>query len=77
MTRARTMRCMSCRWWEESCNFRAKERDWGLCHFWGGKSGHEPRGCDTCNYHNAEPGQREAAWRAGAMPAIRLEGAWA
>lgn len=69
---SRTARCKSCRWWERSNNFRQAERDWGLCHFWGGEHfgaripngfidytvGHEPRGADTCGFHNADPSLR-------------------
>lgn len=64
----REPRCKSCRWWDRSGNYKAADRDWGLCHFWGGKSGHafpsgfvdyshghEPRGSDTCDFHNADP----------------------
>jgi hypothetical protein len=64
----RKPRCQSCLWWERSNNFRAVSRDWGLCHFWGGNRGfripggfvdvsygHEPRGSDTCGFHNSDP----------------------
>ena len=77
-----TARCSSCRWWERSNNFRAIGRDWGLCHFWGGNIGfrigqafidrtvgHEPRGSDTCAWHNAEPDERLHIHQVGAMPA--------
>jgi hypothetical protein len=78
-------RCKSCRWWDRSNNFRAIGRDWGLCHFWGGKTGHripggfidysyghEPRGDDTCNWHNATPERRKDA--EGDMPMMKCEG---
>jgi hypothetical protein len=87
MTRAKTSRCSSCRWWERSNNFRAQDRDWGLCHFWGGRSGHrilngfidysyghEPRGSDTCDWHNADPSKKEAAHLDGKMPEMKCEG---
>lgn len=82
-----TARCQSCRWWDRSNNFRAIGRDWGLCHFWGGKAGHrtqlgfidysfghEPRGADTCDQHNAKPETREDAQIAQPMPAMKCEG---
>lgn len=85
--RARKMSCSSCRWWDRSNNFTPKDRDWGLCHFWGGKSGHripggfidysfghEPRGADTCDWHNAEPDRKAEAQLSGTMPAIKCEG---
>jgi hypothetical protein len=80
-------RCQSCRWWERSNNFRAADRDWGLCHFWGGKSGrrilggfidysfgHEPRGSDTCEWHNADPEKKPEAIAIGTMPDFKCEG---
>lgn len=85
--RPKTSRCSSCRWWERSCNFRTIDRDWGLCHFWGGKAGHrtslgfidysfghEPRGSDTCDWHNAKPEQKAEAQISGNMPSIKHEG---
>jgi len=82
-----TRRCKSCRWWERSYNFKTIDRDWGLCHFWGGKSGHgihggfidysfghEPRGSDTCDWHNADPDKKELAQTEGNAPAIKCEG---
>lgn len=70
-------RCMSCRHWERSYNFKRAERDWGLCHFWGrrrgyrtgrmfidGTEGHEPRGANGCAWHNADPSL------CGQLPAI-------
>ena len=87
MTRSKVSRCSSCRWWDRSNNFRAKDRDWGLCHFWGGTSGsripggfidfsfgHEPRGADTCDWHNAAPEAKATAQLDGKMPEIKLEG---
>ena len=70
--RAKSGRCKSCRWWERSNNFRAEDRDWGLCHFWGkrvgyriqgggfidGTVGHEPRGSGTCEQYTADPSLR-------------------
>jgi len=86
-SRAKIPRCSSCRWWDRSNNFSTKDRDWGLCHFWGGKSGkktrlgfidfswgHEPRGSNTCDWHNAKPEAKEAAILEGAMPKIMMEG---
>lgn len=83
----RTPRCKSCRWWDRSNNFRQIDRDWGLCHFWGGHEGrripggfidysvgHEPRGSDTCTWHNAPPERLEDAHENGPMPAIKCEG---
>jgi hypothetical protein len=74
-----TKRCSSCRWWERSNNFVAVGRDWGLCHFFGGKVGyriakgfidatygHEPRGSDTCDFHNSDPSLKGAI-----MPDLR------
>jgi len=85
--RGMNRRCSSCRWWERSNNFRAKGRDWGLCHLWGGKSGrripggwidysygHEPRGDDTCEHHNCDPSNKDATIQTGTMPALKLEG---
>ena len=84
-----TRRCQSCRWWERSNNFSAIGRDWGLCHLWGGKSGaaiengngfidysfgHEPRGADTCEHHNADPAHKQNIQRGGEMPVIKCEG---
>ncbi len=87
MTRAKTPRCQSCRWWERSNNYAAIDRDWGLCHFWGGKSGmripggfidysfgHEPTGADTCDWHNANPAMKPEAHGSGNMPEIKCEG---
>ena len=87
MTRARVARCSSCRWWDRSNNFRAKDRDWGLCHLWGGTSGHrmlnsfidysyghEPRGSDTCAHHNASPEHKDGIQSGGDMPQIKCEG---
>jgi hypothetical protein len=87
VSRKKTPRCQSCRWWERSNNFRAIERDWGLCHLWGGKTGrripggvidgtfgHEPRGADTCEHHNAEPSAKDAILQAGEMPMMKSEG---
>ncbi len=65
----KTDACARCRWWERSNNARKIAADWGLCHFWGGRSGHgvagigfidysyghEPRGGDTCGAFNADP----------------------
>lgn len=80
-------RCKSCRWWERSNNFRQMDRDWGLCHFWGGQTGHripggfidysvghEPRGSDTCDWHNAPPEKMTEAHDYGKMPDIKCEG---
>jgi len=78
MTRAKTPRCKSCRWWDRSNNYRAMDRDWGICHFWGGRHvgarihggfidmtvGHEPRGSNTCDWHDADPSLR------GTVPAV-------
>jgi len=85
--RKKTPRCQSCRWWDRSNNFRAIERDWGLCHFWGRRSGsiisggfvdysfgHEPTGGDTCEHHNADPSTKANAQISGTMPVIKLEG---
>jgi hypothetical protein len=87
--RTKVARCQSCRWWERSNNFRAIGRDWGLCHLWGGKSGarlpngdgfidfsfgHEPRGSDTCEHHNADPVHKQNIQRGGEMPQIKCEG---
>ncbi len=68
LPRAKVPRCKSCRWWERSNNFRSQDRDWGLCHMFGGRAGarmgggfidfsygHEPLGSDTCDFHNADP----------------------
>ena len=95
MTRARNefpakvkvARCKSCRWWDRSNNFRAIDRDWGLCHLWGGTTGHripggfidysfghEPRGSDTCAHHNASPETKAEIHMTGAMPPIKTEG---
>lgn len=88
MTRAaKVPRCLSCRWWERSSNFKSEERDWGLCHLWGGRSGHissgmaldytfghEPRGSDTCEYHNADPVSKEPILQTGKMPILKTEG---
>jgi len=87
MTRKKTNRCQSCRWWERSNNFRAIGRDWGLCHFWGGRTGcrtpvgfidgtfgHEPSGMDTCDFHNADPAAKSEAQLGGKMPAMMCEG---
>ena len=85
----RTPRCKSCRYWERSYNFRAEDRDWGLCHFWGKQSGyhaagvfmdfwdgHEPRGSDTCGWHNADPVVRDQARSSptAERPAWKTEG---
>lgn len=83
----RKMRCKSCRWWERSFNFRSADRDWGLCWFWGGRSGHritggfidysfghEPRGSDTCENHNAPPESKPEAHTTGTMPSLKVEG---
>lgn len=65
-------RCKSCRWWDRSNNNRSADRDWGMCHFWGGRHagyrigngfidftvGHEPTGAHTCDQHNADPALR-------------------
>jgi hypothetical protein len=80
-------RCKSCRWWERSNNFRAADRDWGLCHFWGGRFGrrilggfidgsfgHEPRGADKCEWHNAPPDAKDGAQLDGSMPTMKCEG---
>ena len=85
--RTKVPRCQSCRWWERSNNFRAIGRDWGLCHLWGGKSGHrigncfidysyghEPSGSDTCDHHNADPNSRDSILLDGNMPPIKCEG---
>lgn len=85
--RKNTKRCQSCRWWDRSNNFRAIGRDWGLCHFWGGTAGrripggfidysfgHEPLGCDTCEWHNSDPSKKAEAKIAGTMPEIKCEG---
>jgi hypothetical protein len=85
MTSERHHRCQSCRWWERSNNFRAIGRDWGLCHFFGGTAGnripggfidfsygHEPRGADTCKWHNASPESRADAQ--SDAPSIKCEG---
>lgn len=87
MTRAKQPRCSSCRWWDRSNNFRSIERDWGLCHFWGGTSGrrisggfidysygHEPTGGDTCDRHNADPSVKADAHLSGTMPVMKCEG---
>ena len=87
VARNKVGRCQSCRWWERSNNFRAIGRDWGLCHFWGGKSGrripggfidysfgHEPRGCDTCSHHNADPATKADTIMSGDMPVMKCEG---
>lgn len=86
-TRAKTSRCKSCRWWDRSNNFKAEDRDWGLCHFWGGRTGqrmplgfidysygHEPFGSDTCDWHNAGPEAKSKARIDGPMPALKCEG---
>lgn len=86
--RGKVPRCSSCRWWERSNNYRAQDRDWGLCHFWGGRTGrgipglgfidgsfgHEPRGSDTCDHHNAKPEAKADAILHDNMPALKLEG---
>lgn len=85
--RAKVPRCSSCRWWERSNNFRSQDRDWGLCHFWGGRSGHrtqigfidysfghEPRGGDTCEWHNTSPEKKGSAHLEGVMPEIKCAG---
>ena len=85
--RTNSRRCQSCRWWDRSNNYRAIGRDWGLCHFWGGKTGHripggfidysyghEPTGGDTCDWHNAEPTAKAEAHLSGTMPVIKCEG---
>ena len=69
--------------------YRAIERDWGLCHLWGGKTGrrmlnglgfidysfgHEPLGADTCEHHNADPAQKASIQISGKMPPLKLEG---
>lgn len=87
MTAKRTNRCQSCRWWERSNNFRAISRDWGLCHFWGGRTGgrtplgfidgtfgHEPTGMDTCDFHNADPVAKANAHEIGIMPEMKCGG---
>jgi hypothetical protein len=84
---SRTGRCKSCRWWDRSNNFKAIDRDWGACHFWGkragfriangfidGWAGHEPRGSDTCGLHNSDPTLREIA-DVNLAPRIKTEGA--
>lgn len=87
MTRKHTPRCKSCRWWERSGNFSAIDRDWGRCHFWGGRHvgvrirndfidatvGHEPRGSNTCDHHDADPSLREAV-AAELAPPLLTEG---
>jgi hypothetical protein len=85
--RSKVPRCVSCRWWDRSNNFRSVEKDWGLCHFWGGRTGmrtprgfidgtfgHEPSGADTCDWHNADPSKKAEAQLSGAMPELKCEG---
>jgi hypothetical protein len=36
--------------------------------------GHEPRGSDTCEHHNADPVHKQNIQRGGEMPQIKCEG---
>ena len=85
--RAKVPRCTSCRWWERSNNFTSAQRDWGLCHFWVGKSGrriplgfidysygHGPRGADTYEWHKKAPERKKDARFGGKMPEMKCDG---